>query len=466
MRFTSCTLLIASLVAVASAAPKRAKPQDFSQVEKFHLMGHSFSSPLTHENNAAKWSLEGASVPAASHVVLTPAIANRHGFLWHREPLETAHFEVEFDFTVSGPDVTKSDGFAFWYSMDNFDSIFPRDGKMPDSWNLFGYKANFNGVGVFFSNFDKSGRVAPSVSVQVNDGSKEVLRTTVPTDFYRAIKFRNPVEPVKFRFAAGPKGLQGYLQLVPSANSPWMLCFSIDSKLKAGGFLGFTSFTGPAEGAARTDSVMIRSMNVQNLDMHAAGEKLDSMPGSMADVAAEVLSTPAPHDMEGSTDLVLKVTRLLSLHTQRSEASEEAFFKTLNAVQQQVHHAAHVVRELRREVEIHEEASASSGDPTRHVKALMNEVSTLKAQLEKSLQRNQYLARSMSQQMKNKALDEEADHTREVHTLARRAVALEAAVTHHRQRSQTLVVVCLLAVVFLAGSMYRKLQRMEKAHFL
>lgn len=141
-----------------------------------------------------------ATVPTEHYVVLTPAVANRTGQFWHRQPLLTSNFEIQFGFAVlgddsayidfissggrknrvtrqqakaggaaSGPYIGKPEGFALWYVYDEYARVYPKSKAEESEWILFGYKNRPRGLGVFFKVFDRYGQLRPSISVAWNE---------------------------------------------------------------------------------------------------------------------------------------------------------------------------------------------------------------------------------------------------------------------------------------------------------
>lgn len=153
---------------------------------------------------SGEWDLAMATVPTEHYVVLTPAVANRTGQFWHRQPLLTSNFEIQFGFGVHGDDsayidfissggrknrvtrpggqqtdggaakgpgplIGKPEGFALWYVYDEYARVYPKSKAEEKQWTLFGYKNRPRGLGVFFKVFDRYGQLRPSISVSWND---------------------------------------------------------------------------------------------------------------------------------------------------------------------------------------------------------------------------------------------------------------------------------------------------------
>lgn len=86
--------------------------------------------------------------------------ATEFGSCWHRLPLSLQDdFKLDVQLALTGPaEVKSSEGIALWlaseHSVDSL--IFP---PPAETWNLFGYRPNFKGVGIFLSTSDRSNNV-------------------------------------------------------------------------------------------------------------------------------------------------------------------------------------------------------------------------------------------------------------------------------------------------------------------
>eukprot|EP00386_Alphamonas_edax_P010734 GDKI01034412.1.p1 GENE.GDKI01034412.1~~GDKI01034412.1.p1 ORF type:complete len:466 (+),score=127.83 GDKI01034412.1:76-1473(+) len=465
MRYTSLGLFF--LLCVHAATGTGANKQHDAKVDKIEMMRHSFEAPLTYDNTLIDWELGGASIPAHRHVVLMPQVANRTGQLWHKEPLKTANFEIEIEFSVKGPDFSKSEGFAFWYVYENFTSIYPKTDAERKAWSLFGYKNNFQGVGVFFSNFDKTKKLSPSISAAYNDGSKAMqLFTDVPTQDQLTFNFRNSKDNLKFRIAAGPKGVLGQLQY--SANAPWIDVFRLNTKLRPGGFIGLTGYTGPEEGAPEKqgDFVSVSAIRSYNLDLNSAGEDSEVAHELLGDEEfGDLLKEHSHFKSQHEQVAALKtLTRMLYKHISEAAPREQTIYKTLNTLQNQVHKLISDVKELATEIKM--ASNASTGDSLHHMK---NELLGLRTMISRhSQQQSQTLSslhKTVSTIHENAGADE-SPHVKEVRQLAQRTASLEDTIKSNATYSSWLIFAVLCTVAGFAFSMWKRMRDMEKKHFL
>eukprot|EP00918_Siedleckia_nematoides_P019586 GHVU01041787.1.p1 GENE.GHVU01041787.1~~GHVU01041787.1.p1 ORF type:complete len:278 (+),score=53.46 GHVU01041787.1:276-1109(+) len=201
-------------------------------VDRVQLMRHSFESPLTFDNNLAEWDMAMSTVPAKLHVVLAPAVANRTGQLWNKTPLRTANFELYMNFTMTGPTAsTTTDGFALWYVSKSYAESFPKSPAEQQAWSLFGYQSAFKGLGVFFSNHDRQGKLNPSVSLLLGDGEAVFDGDTqVPSNQGIYFPLRNQLSPLRFRLAVGPLGIHG--QIADAQTGQWMDAFKVRATVR------------------------------------------------------------------------------------------------------------------------------------------------------------------------------------------------------------------------------------------
>jgi len=183
------------------------------------------------------------------------------GQMWSKTGVPTNDFEVSFSFSSKSPAVrsTSGEGFAFWYVYGNatqelqavMATQMQNQNALVGNWlaevenagfNLFGYKGKFDGLGVFFCDGPETSK--PMVSAIVGDGEKQwVYGNGVPAANSLQYNFRNgqkltvtvKVKSTKVEVSIGGNTME------------------VQAPMKAGGFIGLTSFGGRAD---RTASVM------------------------------------------------------------------------------------------------------------------------------------------------------------------------------------------------------------------
>eukprot|EP01006_Ploeotia_vitrea_P053097 TRINITY_DN67753_c9_g4_i2.p1 TRINITY_DN67753_c9_g4~~TRINITY_DN67753_c9_g4_i2.p1 ORF type:complete len:454 (+),score=251.40 TRINITY_DN67753_c9_g4_i2:18-1379(+) len=157
---------------VASNVPTK-KPDEGSAAEEHSTpssrsveVHHSLHRPL--DSSQVYWNFGGATVMTKNFIRLTPATANRKGWLWNDYPIESDNWEVEFQTEIFSKPHFGGDGMALWFLEGSMDPTFNAD----PSWlngDVFGMRNDFKGMGVVFDVYDNDGRRDnPAVSVLYN----------------------------------------------------------------------------------------------------------------------------------------------------------------------------------------------------------------------------------------------------------------------------------------------------------
>ncbi|RKO99547.1 hypothetical protein CXG81DRAFT_3004, partial [Caulochytrium protostelioides] len=210
------------------------------------LYSFSLSPPYIDENlNNRYWDFGGDTLLEVNKFVrMTQDRPAQDGWIWSKQPLNARAWQVEFEFAVHGkPGVVHGDGFAFWYTMD-------RAVEGP----VFGSKDQFQGLGVFFDTYP-NGRhphAFPYVNAMVGDGKTPYDHATdgVSNEIGGcSLNFRNKNWPTRARVRYVPKlGIK--VDLVVRSDGVWESCFEAPAaNLTAGGYLGFTAWTGDVSDA-------------------------------------------------------------------------------------------------------------------------------------------------------------------------------------------------------------------------
>ncbi|KAJ1604887.1 ERGIC-53-like mannose binding lectin [Cryptosporidium canis] len=331
------------------------------KVDRIVMMRHSFESPLTLDTTLSEWDLAMATIPVKKSVVLVPGVKNRTGQFWNKSPLNTSHFEISFTFEVVGVPNNPQDGegFAFWFVSEAYGSVYPKSNEDLESWNLLGYKNNPKGLGVVFSFLDRNNKKNPSISLLVSEGEKTFSsHTDIPTHLGVYYNFVNPDGPVTFKLHVSPEsGVLGQIRTSPT--SKWIDCFKLDahsipSSIKKGGFIGFSSYTGPevANHPKTADRISIISLNVHNLDLNRAGEELpDALKHESSSEQVEVTDLLRDTHVHGDKDVAeaLKAfSQILYKHITEATPREQAIHRTLNSLLTQVQKLTTEVKEMQR----------------------------------------------------------------------------------------------------------------------
>ncbi|KAK9172348.1 Concanavalin A-like lectin/glucanase domain containing protein [Cryptosporidium meleagridis] len=331
------------------------------KVDRIVMMRHSFESPLTLDTTLSEWDLAMATIPVRKSVVLVPGVKNRTGQFWNKTPLNTSHFEITFTFEVVGtPNSSQEgEGFAFWFVSEAYGSIYPKSNEDLELWNLLGYKNAPKGLGVMFSFLDRNNKKNPSISLLLSDGDKTFSsHTDIPTHLGVYYNFINSEGPTIFKLYVSPEtGIIGQIRTSPT--SKWIDCFksdakSIPSSIKNGGFIGFSSYTGPEvpNQSKIADRISIISLNVYNLDLTRAGEEIpDSLkhdPNTEQVEVTDLLRDTHVHGDKDVAEALKAFSQILYKHITEATPREQAIHRTLNSLLSQVQKLTTEIKEVQR----------------------------------------------------------------------------------------------------------------------
>jgi len=276
------------------------------------LKGHSIGSPPLVSALANDWYLAGTVIPSLQSLVFQPGVPNRLGYIWSKHPLLTNDFEVEFEIETKPPAErsVKDDGFAFWYVNENATAavndisvkhLHNQEEIISNAWqtaftseklDLWGYKSQFDGVGVFFTNGGQN-KDQPTVGAITNDGKAAyTLGQGIPNTEAMQYDFRSGKKvQVKLRFR--PSGIKVEIVGGPTQE--------VKCDVRVGGYIGFSisgGIKGKIEGTERSDAVQLWKLDVTNHDAAAKGEDMP-VPGSVTEAPAK--ATEEKEDMLGAT---------------------------------------------------------------------------------------------------------------------------------------------------------------------
>ena len=243
---------------------------------------HSFTQQTSLNVFTSRWSNFGTSVPLKSHIILSPSVSDRWGAQFHKHPLLTDTFEVKFSLNLKkSTTAMPAQSFALWYVKENVTAAIPHElasagAQVGDilkqtGFSFAGYRGRFEGVGIVFSYLPR-----PTISVAVNDGSREFRSADLPLSDSAAFDFRkNPRVEIRLLFEKA----KVTVFVRENGNSAWSEIVSAKFPgLAAGGYLGLTGVVEKDERLTGTaDVVMIDDFIVENLDLSQKGEEAISV---------------------------------------------------------------------------------------------------------------------------------------------------------------------------------------------
>ncbi|KAH8741232.1 ERGIC-53-like mannose binding lectin that is a type I membrane protein [Cryptosporidium ryanae] len=433
------------------------------KIDKVTMVRHSFESPLTLDTTLAEWDLAMATIPVKKSVVLVPGVKNRTGQFWNKGPLNTSHFEIYLTFEVvsTSADIKQEgEGFAMWFVSESYGSIYPKSSEDLESWNLLGYKNNPKGIGVLFSLLDRNNKKNPSISLLISDGNKVFSsHADVPTHVGVYFNFVNLEEPLTFRLYVSPdNGISGQIRTTPT--SKWIDCFKTDSaqipeSIKNGGFIGFTSYTGPElndSSSKAADRISIINLNVYNLDLNRAGEevadslKYESNYNKEHVEVTDLLRETHVHGDKDVSEALKAFSQILYKHITEATPREQAIHRTLNTLLSQVQKLSNEVKEMQRILSIH-----TGNNHSETLNSVQSEIVGLKTLFDRHSKHHTNSLIELEGTIKNKE-----DVATQVHNAIK---------SQHSTTSIAAVVLVIIILVF-GLIMWKKVKDIEKKHLL
>ncbi|GAB5365957.1 hypothetical protein AAMO2058_001103100 [Amorphochlora amoebiformis] len=298
MMRSSC-LLLGLLVPISGAADKHQPDPDYHK-DLPTEPHHSMHQPM--DQSRVYWYWGGSTVVAKRQVRLTPATADRQGFLWNDYPLESVNWEVEFDFKVYSKPHFGGDGFGFWILDSSDDPVLKSE---PDalSGKLFGLKERFKGMGVVFDTYDNDGdRKNPAIFVldnrkgerfygnhdndYLNDMYKQTPSGYKNPEFSCQAQYRNTNEPVRVLIRFLHKILHVYIDTRDGQG--WRVCLAVEFDTDfSNHHMVFSAITGQVADVHEVNSISTRYIDESEQDfddfllMHAEGSNRRSGLGQL-----------------------------------------------------------------------------------------------------------------------------------------------------------------------------------------
>ena len=464
------------------------------------LQIHSFDQTIDHATFVRRWFNAGTSVPLESHIVLSPSVPDRFGAQWHKYPVLTDDFEVTFRVMIKGPsdgtNPRNDQGFAFWYVYENVTAVIPEDITHESSdvmmrmaskgWGLFGYKNQFKGLGVFFSNTkynaaSGTSELKPSVSMMVNDGSRTVVfPNEIPTPFGSYWNYRSEGLNVRVRIQKS----NILLEAKPDNHSTWLKLGEITSdkmamQMTSGGYLGFTGFVAADKPGqlpskfGQNDAVHIDKVVVTNMDSRQQGEE------QIADASAkeatpsadpsEFLHDKSEEGMERAEGQAIKtLSRMIFKLISETEPLKKSLTAAVGTLSRRLMAMERAVKKLKEEIvtlsghdmdseyaKMKEELSQLSSQAMSDVETKKREFETLKTEIESSLDTKNAQKRTSSAQV-----------VKTLHEADMKARDLKRQVSSRGSFTVYIVIFCLVLVVAAGIALQAKLRRWEKKHLL
>jgi len=461
------------------------KKKDKDTETKMAVPHHSFSVPLTFDEFLNDWGVSGASLVERERLLLHPSVPERAGFVWNKAPLLTNDFEATLHFRVVGPKgmekAVSDQSLAIWYVYDNVTAGYNETSLIrANSWKagleefgmtLSGAKAKFNGVGAILSMADtQSGTPKASVSGIWNDGDRELsYGKDVPTSNAKAIEFRNTMNAAQFKLRVTPTSIEGHLKQSPSLS--WTECFKIDrtsSPVKAGGYLGFSAWSGSASPEKVSDLVSFSKLEVYNYDQTVVAEEMKDVSKDIQEAFREMLTDENRHfvDQKTQSDHLNRLTRMLHQHVDTSKPADDKMFQELSGLQQRVGKLDEDCKTLTKELQVLVGPKGGASEAGDH-KSIKDGIIGLRRLLvkgsESHTQKLEMVQKKMTE-VKQKHID--ASKPEMFAEVVEHGEKMHSTVKSSGSQTTWMLLAIVFAIVVIGGLMWNRMVYYERKHFL
>merc|ERR1719174_3529434 len=293
------------------------------------------------------WTVSGASLVETARGLAHPGVAERYALLFGKQPILSNDFEAIVHFRTVGTKKTEEfspdQSFGMWYVQENISAGYDElKAKQAKSWQdgldemgmkFMGFKSKFKGVGAVLSTADAQKNSKAVVSGIWSDGQTDmVYGKDVPTPTAKAVDFRNTMNPAQFKLRVTPTSVEGYLK--QSASLSWNECFKIERNMTAGGYLGFTGWSGTATSGKASDLVAILQLEVNNYDTTSIGEQMHDVSKSIEDAYRDMLTDDKRHfvDQKSQSDHLVRLETMLQNHIDACSTAEKKMFQELQVL--------------------------------------------------------------------------------------------------------------------------------------
>ena len=462
------------------------------------LQIHSFDKEIDHPTFLSRWWNAGASIPLENHIVLSPSVADRYGAQWHKYPLLTNDFEATFTVVVRGsPPATpppNEQGLAFWYVYENVTSAMPEEltNQATDvtvrmaarGWGLFGYRNQFKGIGVIFSNARQGStpgttEFKPSVSVLINDGTRAVqLPADIPTPYGSYWNYRNT--PLQVRVRVQKRSV--VVEAKAETGKNWVKLADLGADklpmdITAGGYIGFTAAVGadkpgaPATAFGQHDTVLIDNLVLTNMDPKQAGEEVVTPAPNQkgSELHSQFLHDKSEEGVERAEGKAIKkFSAILFKFISETEPQKKAMMAAISSLSAKLMTMERSVKKLKEEIvtlsghdmdadfeKMKAELAELSSKAYSDVAVKKQQFDSLKSEIETSLDAKVAAKRASTAQV-----------VRTLHEVDAKARDLKNQVASRGSFTVYVAIFCLLIVLVAGFALQAKLKRWEKKHLL
>lgn len=464
-----------------SQAGKRAKKSD-DDSSKVGIPHHSFQTPLAYEQVLNDWSVSGASLVETDRLLIHPSVSERAGFFFNTAPLLTNDFEVIIHFRVIGEKaaakVALDQSFSVWYVYENISAAYNetklikanswKDGLDELGMTFAGMRSKFTGLGAILSMGDAAKKPKPVMTGVWNDGDRDlVYGVDAPGIEAKAVDFRNTLNAAQMRIRVTPTSVEGSLKQSPSLS--WTECFKLDrtsNPVKAGGYLGFTAWSGQAASDVIPDMISVSKFEVFNYDTTSIGEEMKDVTKEIQDAYREMLTDENRHfaDQKSQTEHLGRIVGMLSQHIETNKPADTKMFEDLELIQGRMQRLDEDCKTLVKELQILVEPKDGSSADNHSLK---DEIIGLRSLLvSSSAAHNQKLDVVRKNVAEVKKKHEDSTKPEVFDAMHKQTESMENTVNQRSSQMTWMMVIIIVSIAAVGALMYNRMSYYEKRHFI
>mmetsp|Transcript_121354 Transcript_121354/g.223377 ORF Transcript_121354/g.223377 Transcript_121354/m.223377 type:complete len:496 (-) Transcript_121354:36-1523(-) len=470
---TSVVLLAALLPRAAAAAAAAAATDGPGWV----LSHHSFEKTLTYDDRLGDWLTSAATMPLRDRVQLLPPVTDRYALMWNKKAVSSKSFEISF--TYRAVPYENQDGmFAFWIGSENFTASYDEQAIIAvKNWTqglssvgltFFSNRPTFRGIGVIFLGVDRQGAPRPSITGVLCDGAKSLVETEFPASEEgkegpmqtKFVDWRQSGVEMKVRIAKD--------SVIGSWRAPgtkeWVQLFQLPAEAVLrdmnDAYVGFSGYSG-SESSLELD---MSRLETRNFDAQHAGEQQDTLDEGSEEWLKVLEEEKRYIDQRSQKEAVEKLTKLLKDHVERYNTVGEQVKSELLWMEKRI-------TGLEKDIDGFVTTLQAYNPDTGHVEATLvkehiHHVKSVLTQHTDVHDAKLTEVHNVARQLKVKGADIlGAEGRAKVETVANQAHALEQHASSGTLRTNSMLIVLVLAVAVLGLLFLNRMRYYEKKHY-
>lgn len=333
---------------------------------------------------------------------------------------------------------------------------------------MTGSKALFEGIGAVFSTANLAKKPGSVVSFISNDNHQSLgYGIDVPTSNAKAVDFRN--KDVEFKIRVQPVSVQGHITVDGKTEE----CFNVDRKnfpVKAGGYIGFTAWSGSAEVNKFPDGVSLTKVQVVNFDDQAVGENI--MGASAKDkIAYEALMSEDSRyfqDQQAQTEHIGRITSMLSAHLNETKPTYDVMAFQVSSLMESLNKLDRDCRVLTKEMQVlaADPKSAKTPKKATNLQEMKVHIMGLRRLLDKEGAAHMHKLEAVQKNLNEVKQQADKAAGSSISKIVDQTSVLEKSVVSRSSQMSWMLVVLLVATVTIGVLMWNRMRYYEKKHFI